>query len=120
MNKKIRIERVKSALNDFSSIKLDDISKIYKHKNIKVMADELKYNYAFYNKENKVVVINKEFVRSDRNDLELAYILLHEFFHVYEQKDASLSKTSTFNEDADMYAKLVFKNNNTKLPSRFE
>ena len=119
-NKAMRIKKINSALNHFYSIELKKISKEYEKREIEVIADELRHNYAFYNEENKIVVINKEFIRSDRDDLELAYVLLHEYFHVYEQKNASLSKESSFKEDADIYAKLVFKKNKTKLPKRFE
>ena len=118
-NKEIRIKKINSALDHFSSIELKKISKEYEKREIEVIADELRHNYAFYNEENKIVIINKEFIRTDRDDLELAYVLLYEYFHVYEQQSGALSKDSSFEEDAAIYAKLVFKKNNTKLPKLF-
>ena len=113
------IGKIISILNDLNSVNLKDIFKKYEEKHIHIIADALKHNYAFYNSDRNIVTIDKEFITEKRNDDELAYILLHEYFHICEQKTASLSKNNDFKEYADIYAKFVFQQNGKSIPKRF-
>ena len=115
-----RVAKILDAFNQLSSIDLEDIIKKYKSNEIDVIADNLKYNYARYNVEDKLVVIDKQFTNINRNNDEMAYVLLHEYFHVFEKESAYLSKETNVEEDADVYASFVFENNGKEVPERFK
>ena len=108
-----------TVFEDLSSTDLSTILRVYKEKGILVIADKLRTNYAYYNKDKNIIILDKEFVKEDRNDDELAYILLHEYFHVHEQISASLSKENSFREYADIYARFVFIQEEKEIPKIF-
>ena len=120
-NKKIKtkVEKVTEAFKSLSSIDLVDILKKYEEKQIEVISDGLKFNHACYNKDTKMVIVDKEFISANRDDDELAYILLHEYFHVVENEEGAFSKVKDSEGLADIYAILVFEKNNKEVPPRF-
>ena len=114
-----KIKEIIKALDDFSSVELPEIFEQYKKKKITLIADKLDDGLAYYNKDMKMVTINRDFMNKKSEDFELEYILLHEYFHHIEAKSSFLSKKAIFKEHADLYASNVFKRCGEEVPKRF-
>ena len=101
---KLRVNKIKDTVKVLDTINLELISIIYANEGLSVIPESLKHNHAYYNKENNVVIIDKEFTAPYRKRNELAYVLLHEFYHFKEQVSGALPRGNRDEEDADVYA----------------
>ena len=111
--------RVLSTYEMLSSIKLDDIFAKYDELGFSVIADTLKYDYASHRSDSKIVFIDGEFIRSERNDDELSYILLFMLFHIVENESASIDRDPYSESYGDVFARLVFAESDKDVPLRF-
>ena len=114
-----KIQEIIGAITEFKSVKLADIFKQYNDKGITIISDKMDDGFAYYNKDIKMVTINRDFMNKKSKDNELQYILLHEYFHFIEAKSSYLSKNTLSREYADLYASHVFRINGVEVPRKF-
>ena len=109
---------LKKAFNEtikkIPTINIETIRKLFKEEKITISLGESLKNIAFYEKEDKIIYVNRDFYFSNKNTANLEYVLLHEYYHSLENlSSAFVANDDDRNiEDADIFASAIFITNN--------
>ena len=66
-------------------------------------------NLAYYEKDEKIMYVNRDFYFNKSRKYDVIYVLLHEYYHSTENYNSSFNELNRNIEDADVFVSGLFK-----------
>ena len=96
--------------NKLSKINLDTVMKLIEDANIEVLLGDSSESIAFYEKEDRIIYVNRKFYHTNIAHADLQYVLLHEYYHSLENLNSNFpfDEEERNIEDADIFTSALF------------